>query len=119
MAGHCLFGRHVKSVWWSICCCSNGSSGVTGASRRRCFDYRFAAFGSGARDVPSEVVTSNMDRWFSLALIIMAVMGIMSSAVAIKCITTKCSGPNDWSVCRCSVCLLYKKTVVGSSSRDY
>ena len=37
------------------------------------------------RDVPSKVVTSNMDRWFSLALIIMAVSGVfMSSAVAIK-----------------------------------
>ena len=37
------------------------------------------------RDVPSEVVASNMDRWFTLALIVMAISGIfMSSAVAIK-----------------------------------
>ena len=37
------------------------------------------------RDVPSEVVAGNMDRWFTLALIIMAISGIfMSSAVAIK-----------------------------------
>ena len=33
----------------------------------------------------SEVVASNMDRWFTLALIVMAISGIfMSSAVAIK-----------------------------------
>ena len=37
------------------------------------------------RDVPSEVVASNMDRWFTLALIVMAISGIfMSSAVAMK-----------------------------------
>ena len=37
------------------------------------------------RDVPSEVVASNMDRWFTLALIVMAISGIfMSSAAAIK-----------------------------------
>ena len=31
------------------------------------------------RDVPSEVVASNMDRWFTLALIIMAISGIFMS----------------------------------------
>ena len=37
------------------------------------------------RDVPSEVVASNMDRWFTFALIFMAISGIfMSSAIAIK-----------------------------------